>query len=358
MDIRHIFIITKKELRAINAEKTIILAILLQLFIAMFSSFLIVGLAAMYDPDALSEYSHQKYPVAYTGTPSPLEEMLAESGDFVVYEMDLATAVTALEERKLSAVIWVPDTAPDADDPVKITLYTIKNDIQSSVVNSKLRDVFVEYENSLRSTRADRISSEPIVVALPPEVPGTNFYEFVYGLLIPLLIFMPAIISAALIIDLITEEFQHDTVETLISTPITFTEMVWGKVAACFVIVPVQAALWIVLMVVNGIPVAGVVPILLHVSVASLLMILLSTFVALHYRERTSAQFIFSTALVVVIIGVLALPANPANLIVLLSIGAAGSEHWIVLATMTGALGIAMALLTRYSHLVEKTALQ
>ncbi|MDE4908071.1 ABC transporter permease [Methanogenium marinum] len=358
MDLRHIYVITKKELRSINAEKTIILAILLQLFIAMFSSFLIVGLAAMYDPDALSEYSRQQYSVAYTGSASPLEELLRESGDFVVYEMDLATAVTALEERKLSAVIWVPDTAPDANDPVKITLYTIKNDIQSSVVNSKLRDVFVTYEESLRDIRGDRISSDPIVVNLPPDVPGTNFYEFVYGLLIPLLIFMPAIISAALIIDMITEEFQHDTIETLISTPITFAEMVWGKVAACFVIVPVQAALWIALMVINGIYVAGIVPILLHVSVASLLMILLSTFVALHYRERTSAQFIFSTALVVVLIGVLSLPANPANLIVLLSIGAVGGEHWIVFAVMIGVLALGIAALNRYMHVVEKTALQ
>ncbi len=358
MDLRHIYVITKKELGAINAEKTIILAILLQLFIAMFSSFLIVGLAAMYDPNALSEYSRQQYPVAITGSASPLEELLRESRDFVVYRMDLATAVTALEERKLSAVIWVPDTAPDADEPVKITLYTIKNDIQSSVVNSKLRDVFVTYENSLRTIRGDRISSDPIVVNLPPEVPGTNFYEFVYGLLIPLLIFMPAIISAALIIDMITEEFQHNTIETLISTPITFAEMIWGKVAACFVIVPVQAAVWIALMVVNGIYVAGIVPILLHVSVASLLMILLSAFVALHYRERTSAQFIFSTALVVVLIGILSLPANPANLIVLLSIGAAGSEHWVILAVMTGVLAVGMATLNRYMGVVEKNALQ
>jgi ABC-2 type transport system permease protein len=111
-------------------------------------------------------------------------------------------------------------------------------------------------------------------------------------------------------------------------------------------------------MMINGIHVAGVVPILLHVSVASLLMILLSTFVALHYRERTSAQFIFSTALVVVLIGVLSLPANPANLIVLLSVGAAGSGHWIVLMVMAGVLAVSMAALNRYMHVVEKTALQ
>jgi len=36
---------------------------------------------------------------------------------------------------------------------------------------------------------------------------GESFFEFVYGLLIPLLVFLPAIVSAALIIDLITEEY-------------------------------------------------------------------------------------------------------------------------------------------------------
>lgn len=38
---------------------------------------------------------------------------------------------------------------------------------------------------------------------LPPE---GDFFEFVFGLLIPLLVFMPAIIASALVIDLITEE--------------------------------------------------------------------------------------------------------------------------------------------------------
>jgi ABC-type Na+ efflux pump permease subunit len=57
--------------------------------------------------------------------------------------------------------------------------------------------------------------------------------------LIPLLVFMPAIIASALIIDLITDEYQHETLETLLSTPITFAEMVWGKVLACGLLVPI-----------------------------------------------------------------------------------------------------------------------
>jgi len=42
--------IAGRELSGLRAEKTILLAIAIQLFIAAFSSFLVVGLVSMYDP--------------------------------------------------------------------------------------------------------------------------------------------------------------------------------------------------------------------------------------------------------------------------------------------------------------------
>ncbi|KQC04825.1 MAG: sodium ABC transporter permease [Methanoculleus sp. SDB] len=349
MNARHAGIIAKKELKGLYSEKTIILAILLQLFIAMFSTFLMVGLASMYDPDSVGRLSTIRYPIAYTGEDSLLVDYLTARDDLIVYEMDLDTAVTALGERKLSAVVWAPETAPDADDPIKITLYTIQNDIQSTVINVKLKEVFLAYESDLREIRAFRLDVQPFPLDFPPSEPGSNFYEFVYGLLIPLLVFMPAIISSALIIDLITEEYQHDTLETLMSTPVTFTEMIWGKVAACLAIVPVQSGAWLLLLTVNGIAIANAVPILLHVTAGSMAMILLGAVTALHYRDRTNAQFIFSTALVVVILFVLALPYNPLNLIVRLAVDAIGAEHWLFLAAVIAVTALGASVTNRYA---------
>lgn len=345
MNLRHVAIIARKELRGLANERTIVFAVLLQLFIAMFSSFLMVGLATLYDPDSVAGFSGARYAVGYTGSDSSLRELLEASSDFTVHPMDLSTAVAALKERKLNAVIWVPDTPPDAVDPVKITLYTIKNDIQATVVNVKLKDVLLDYEEQLRALRADRLTTQPVEVAIPASAGGENFYEFVFGLLVPLLVFMPAIISAALIIDLITEEYQHGTLETLMATPVTFASMLWGKIAACLVLVPVQAGAWLLLLAANGIAVENAVPILLHVTAGSLILILIGASCALHYRERTSAQFIFSTAIVVVILVVLAMPHNPPNLIVRLAVGAAGAEHWAILAATAGAAAL-LALLT------------
>ncbi|NMB79502.1 MAG: ABC transporter permease [Methanomicrobiales archaeon] len=342
---KHLTIIAKKEFRGLINERTILLAILLQLFIALFSSFLMVGLTSMYDPSSLSKYSRFKYNIGYAGNDSGLYDHLRESPDFRVYKMDLSTGVAALEQRKLSAVVYVPGTLPDSPDPVKITLYTIQNDLQSAIVDVKLKEIFLKYESDLREIRSDRITDKPIPLAIPKAGGGGDFYEFVYGLLIPLLVFMPAIIASALIIDLITEEYQHETLETLISTPVTFTEMVWGKVLACEVLVPVQAGVWILLLMINGIAIENAGLILVQVSVTSFILILLGALVALHYRERTAAQFIFSTALVVVMLFALALPDNPLNLLTRLAVGTAGMEQWIVLGTtlaIIAGLGAAM----------------
>lgn len=331
MKSRHLSIIAKKEFRGLFNERTILLAILLQLFIALFSSFLMVGLTSMYDPSSLSKYSRFRYNVAYAGNDSQVLDYLTNSKDFRVYPMNLSDGVAALKERKLSAVIWVPDTLPDAQDPVKITLYTLQNDLQSAIVDVKLKDIFLKYETDLRAIRADRLHDTPVPLSIPKGSGGGDFYEFVYGLLIPLLVFMPAIIASALVIDLLTEEYQHETLETLISTPVTFTEVVWGKVLACELMVPVQAGAWILLLMINGIAIRNAGLILIQVSVTSFILILLGTLTALHYRERTAAQFIFSTALVVVMLLALALPDNPLNLLTRLAVGTAGVEQWIVL---------------------------
>ena len=354
MKTRYLSIIAKKEFRGLLSERTILLAVLLQLFIALFSSFLMVGLTSMYDPSSLSKYSHFRYNVAYAGNDSELLTSLRSSPNFRVFTMDLSTAVEALRERKLAAVIWVPDTAPEAQEPVKITLYTLQNDLQSAIVDIKLKDIFLKYEKDLREIRASRLDERPLPLQIPPSGGGADFYEFVYGLLIPLLIFMPAIISSALVIDLITEEYQHDTLETLVSTPVTFSEMVWGKVLTCELLVPVQAGMWLILLMINGIAIQNAGLILMHVVVTSLILILLGALTALHYRERTAAQFIFSTALVVVILFAISLPENPMNLLTRLAVGTAGYEQWVVLATTLAIVAVLGYTTQKYTERISR----
>jgi ABC-type Na+ efflux pump permease subunit len=349
---RHVGLVAKKEIFGLSSEKTIVFAILLQVFIAMFSSFLMVGLTAMYDPEALEGYSTITYGVAYAGADSALIDEFEKRDDLILYRTGLGEALAALRERRVAAAVYVPDTPPDAEGPVAITLYLIQNDLQSSVINVKIKEVLQGYERELREVRADRMVSFPVGLNFPDAGGAESFYEFVYGLLLPLLVLLPAVISAALIIDLITEEYQRQTLETLLSTPVTFTEMVFGKILACWAIVPVQAGAWILLLGVNGIPVGNAVPILLHVSAAGLFLILLGAATALHYRERTSAQFVFSTALVVILLQVMSVPYNPLNLVVRLAVETAGPGHWLILLLVLGATALLAGAVAAYGRRV------
>ena len=193
---RLIKLIAEKEIRSLSSEKTIILAILLQFFIAMFSSFLMVGLSAMYDPSMYGKVSGVRYGIGFIGNDTILYDLFSRDPSFIPFRMDAGNALGALKERKLSAVVWPTDISPYDKNPVTVTIYTIKNDIQSTVVEVKVKDILLEYEKILRDIRSSRLEMQPVTVTPTRSAGGTSFYEFIYGLLIPLLLFMPAIISA------------------------------------------------------------------------------------------------------------------------------------------------------------------
>lgn len=349
MNARHIRVIALQELRGLGREKTIVSAILLQLFIALFSSFLMVGLVAMYDPGALGPASAD-FRVGISGSGDQVEELMDARPGLHARSLPLGDAMAALREGRLSAVVYVPKTPPDADEPILVTVWLVKNDIRSSLVAASLKEVLGGYEQELREVRADRLEQRAVPLSFPEEASGGGYYEFLYGLLVPLLLFLPAIISGALVIDSITEEFQQKTLETLLSTPVSFPDVLRGKVLAAWVLVPIQAGAWMLLLAANGIGIASPVEMLLHASLVALVLILAGSLAALYYRERSTSQFVFSIGLIALMLVVLAVPENPVNMVVRLAVGAAGPDHWLMLgaeAAIAALLAVLVALLAR-----------
>ena len=89
--------------------------------------------------------------------------------------------------------------------------------------------------------------------------------------------------------------------------------------------------------------------ILLDVTLVAMILILVASITALYYRERTAAQFVYSTAIVVLMLFSLALPENPMNLIAKLSTGSAGTEQWLVLGLVIAVAMILSVVTNRYA---------
>ncbi|MHC1627028.1 MAG: ABC transporter permease [Methanoculleaceae archaeon] len=346
MNARHIRIIAMQELRGLSQERTIVSAIFLQLFIALFSSSLVVGLVAMYDPAALGPRGTE-FEVAVCGSGDRLVDLLDARPDIHAVSVSLGAGLEALEEGRIAAVVNVPDTPPDAYEPLLITVWLNRNDIRSSIVAASLREPLQTLEQELRNARSERLEHRVISPEFPERPSGGRYFEFVFGLLVPVLLFLPAVVSGAIVIDSITEEFQQKTLETLLSTPISFADLLRGKVLAAYILVPVQAGAWLLLLAANGIRTAAPVEVLLHISIIALDLILAGAVIALHYRERTAAQFVFSILLVTLLFAVLAVPANPVNMVVRLAVGSAGAEHWLMLGA-EAAVALQLAVMTAW----------
>ena len=71
--------LVKKELRMVARERTIVIAIVIQLVLASFSSALLLGLLSFYDPDSISVTARTRLRVGVLGdTASPLVNMMRQ----------------------------------------------------------------------------------------------------------------------------------------------------------------------------------------------------------------------------------------------------------------------------------------
>ena len=328
--------IAGRELAGLRAEKTILLAIGIQLFIAAFSSFLVVGLVSMYDPGALDGAQIE---VAAAGDAvDDLERAASEvPGASVTPYDDADAARSAFERNAADAVVATRTesgrvsaavTAPDAT-------------VETTVIVVQLRELLRTYELNERERRASYLEESPL--PLPDRSDTSPYFTFTYTVLIPLLVFLPVFISGSLVVDSITEELDQGTMELLRVAPVTLAEIVDGKAAAAIGIAPAQALLWLLLLEANGTAVANVGPILALMTALTTLVVAVAVGIAAVAPDRRAAQLLYSVAVLVLFGGATAMAGGPANAVARLAIDSADAT--------TGVLVVAYAAIAAAAYL-------
>ncbi|GKZ15598.1 ABC transporter permease [Haladaptatus sp. T7] len=308
--------VARRELASLRSEKTIVLAILIQLLIAAFSSFLAVGLVSMYDPGSASNGFVVSFGV--TGDASAdLAPVLAsdDSWEAEHYRTQRA-AMRDFRSGRIHAVLAVDRTA---DGSVRVTAIAPDGNIKTTLVVTQIKEVLDKLERRERARFASRLERSP--VAPPPETGASPYFGFTYTVLIPLLMFLPVFISGSVAVDTIAEEYDRGTLELLRVTPLTGVDIVDGKLLAMGILAPVQAAAWLVLLSFNGTNVANPLEIVALVAAFSVAIVAIGAILALRFRDRKQAQFLFSMAMLVVFSGTYLLPEAPANTVARLAIG-------------------------------------
>src|SRR5581483_11461563 len=94
--------LTKKELKDILRERSLVLALVAQFFVAAFSAFLTIGLVTLYDPHALEQ--QQQTQVAYVG-PGGFLPLLAEAPGITARATTYGQAIEAYRNGQVSAIV-------------------------------------------------------------------------------------------------------------------------------------------------------------------------------------------------------------------------------------------------------------
>lgn len=281
--------VVKRELGSVLRDRTILIAILLQLFIASFSSALLLGMLSLYDADTILRESGSWIKIGVVeAADDPLDTILTERGLTVIPFGARTQAESAFYEGEIHAIV---DTPRDANGITEIKLYLPDSEMLSSLIRVVVQDPLKQYENYLRSQKGVEIHYTDLVGK-----PSTSF-EFVYSVLLPILMFFPAFVAGSLSIDSLTEEFENNTVQTLLSSPLTVNGMIGAKIVSMLVLSVLQCGAWLVLLRLNGIAIQNIGWIFLLAMIVSGITSTSAALAAILLRDRERSQFIYALML-------------------------------------------------------------
>lgn len=331
---RSAFLIAKKDTKSLLNEKTLVLSILIQLLIASFSSFLVVGLTSVSDPDALSEFDVRGVNLGVVHTDSTNSTNLALYNDLIdnsrlyttVYR-NFSTAMNAFYRGEIDGILLLPNVAINGSEFINLLIYLPETDLKATIVTLQLKEPLEQFEQRVRDHRTKRLPDyKPLALDLPVRHASSFHFELIYIILIPLLVFTPVFISGGLVLDSLTEEFEQKTIDLLLMSPITFMDILNGKMLVAVLIAPIQVFSWLALLAVNGIRVDNMFMISVFATLMTFILVVISVFIAIKLNDRRTSQLFYSLVLVTLFLLSQVVPGSPLNLVTKFACGTIGGD--------------------------------
>jgi ABC-2 type transport system permease protein len=311
--VKEYWILLKRELKSITREKTIMFAILIQFFVASLSSIILVGIMAFYDPSSISQNTHARVSVAVVEDRVSGIVGCLQSGGIDVWSFpQMGGAERAFKEGKVDAIMVLPKSQSGVVD-MKLILPEL--DTQQTVVMMMLQEPLKNYEDFLRAQNGVKLSYRGFSGR------PSNTFEFLYTLIIPILMLFPALIAGSIMIDSVSEEFQNKTMDTLMAAPVSLKQVFSAKISAAVITAIAQVILWTFLLRLNGLEILDpALVILIAVAVAAAISFI-AAFIALYFKDRERAQFIYSIVLIILVAVCYFVGTSPLNLITRIASG-------------------------------------
>jgi hypothetical protein len=252
---------------------------------------------------------------------SPLSSFVSQRGLTVVPFSTLGDAETEFFQGGVSAILVVPE---GAQDTAEIKLYLPDNEAVSSIIRMVVQEPLKQYENYLREKNGIEVRYSDL-----KGKPSTSF-EFIYSVLLPMLMFFPAFVSGSMSVDSLTEEVENNTLPTLLSAPLSLNGMISAKITSSVIISILQCIAWLSLLQLNGIAIQNTGWILLLALIVAGITSTSAMLGAVLLKDRERSQFIYSLILLAATSISTLLNVSPITTLSRLAIGDAYTGGWNV----------------------------
>jgi ABC-2 type transport system permease protein len=273
---------------------------------------------------------------------NPLESFLRERELQVIPYTTLVEAETMFYKGEVNAIVLIPEGIRDT---AEIKLYLPDSDAISSLIRMVIQEPLKQYENYLRAQNGIEVRYTDL-----KGKPATSF-EFVYSVLLPMLMFFPAFVAGSMAVDSLTEEVENNTLQTLLSAPLTVNSMLSAKIVAAAILSVLQCAAWLTLLRLNGIAIQHTAWILLLAVIITGITSTSAIVVAVLLKDRERSQFIYSLLLLAAAAISTLLKFSPITTLSRLAIGDAYTSGWDVMLFAAFLVGLYL-ILRKVSHRV------
>jgi ABC-2 type transport system permease protein len=333
--------VVKRELWSVMRDFTIVISIVIQAFIASFSSAMLLGVLSLYDADTIMKYGGAGIKIAMVGpADNQLQTFLTDDGINIVPYAALDSAEAGFYQGQVNAILVVPQ---NVDPGTEVKLYLPNSDTFSSLIRMVIQEPLKQYENTLRAQNGIEVRYTDL------KGKPTTTFEFIYSVLIPMLMFFPAFVAGSMVVDSLTEEVENNTLQTLLSAPLTINGIISAKITAAVFLAIAQCLAWLALLRLNGIAIQNLPWILL---LALIIAGITSTGAALGtvlLKDRERSQFVYSLMLMAAVAISTLLDLSPIKTISRLAIGDAYTNGWnvVVFAVILAAMWLLLLRMSR-----------
>jgi ABC-2 type transport system permease protein len=328
--LRAVLAVAGKDLRDILRERSILASLVVQLFVAGFSTFLSVGLTGLYDPASVEAFPRSE--VGYAG-PGGFDEYLSNERNIQLVPTTADGGLAAFRDGRLAALV---EETLGPNGTRSVTLLMAEGTLQTTLLLTQVKGLLQDYEHDLREANQGRIGQEILRVEAPTSGRASS-YGFTYGTLLPLLVLTPVFLSGAIAGDAFVQEAQTRTLLLLRASPLSVTGVLAGKLLVPVALAPLQVILWLGLLRLNGIVVHGLWAVLLLATLLALLLASLGIALATWVRKEGQVQASYALVVLLLSVASLLLPHDILNLVALLASGDVPASAWLTFGALGGA---------------------